>query len=283
MGDVYFERKVAIVTGAGGKLCSVIAKHLAERGCYVVLIGRTFEKLKKTADSIHAVNGTCMIKTADVCDEESLQKIANEVKEEWGSCRFLINGAGGNNNKAITTNYYFDPLELSDEKPEEMRGFFDLDMDIFESVVRTNTIGTVVPMRVFGKQMAAENAGAVINFASMNSYRPLTRVPAYAIAKAGIVNLTEFLAVYFANAGIRVNAVAPGFFINDRSIKILGSPEIGLTERGKSVIRQTPSGRFGIPEDLLGTIDWLLDDRLSAYVTGQTVAVDGGFQAHAGV
>ena len=129
MGDVYFERKVAIVTGAGGKLCSVIAKHLAERGCYVVLIGRTFEKLKKTADSIHAVNGTCMIKTADVCDEESLQKIADEVKEEWGSCRFLINGAGGNNNKAITTNYYFDPLELSDEKPEEMRGFFDLDMD----------------------------------------------------------------------------------------------------------------------------------------------------------
>ena len=129
MGDVYFEKKVAIVTGAGGKLCSVIAKHLAERGCYVVLIGRTFEKLKKTADSIHAVNGTCMIKTADVCDEESLQKIANEVKEEWGSCRFLINGAGGNNNKAITTNYYFDPLELSDEKPEEMRGFFDLDTD----------------------------------------------------------------------------------------------------------------------------------------------------------
>ena len=151
------------------------------------------------------------------------------------------------------------------------------------TLIRTNTIGTVVPMRVFGKQMAAENAGAVINFASMNSYRPLTRVPAYAIAKAGIVNLTEFLAVYFANAGIRVNAVAPGFFINDRSIKILGSPEIGLTERGKSVIRQTPSGRFGIPEDLLGTIDWLLDDRLSAYVTGQTVAVDGGFQAHAGV
>ena len=283
MGDVYFEGKVAVVTGAGGKLCSVIAKHLAEKGCNVVLIGRTLEKLKKTADSIQAVNGKCMIKTADVCDERSLQTVADEVMEEWGACRFLINGAGGNNNKAITTNYYFDPLELSDKKPEEMRGFFDLDMEIFESVVRTNTIGTVVPMRVFGKQMAAEKAGAVINFASMNSYRPLTRVPAYAIAKAGIVNLTEFLAVYFANAGIRVNAVAPGFFINDRSITILGSPETGLTERGKSVIRQTPAGRFGNPEDLLGTIDWLLDDRLSAYVTGQTVAIDGGFQAHAGV
>ena len=283
MGDVYYEGKVAVVTGAGGKLCSVIAKHLADKGCRVVLIGRTLEKLKKTADAIHETDGICMIKTADVCDEKSLQTVADEVKEEWGCCRFLINGAGGNNNKAVTTNYYYDPMELSDKKPEEMRGFFDLDMEIFENVLRTNTIGTVVPMRVFGKQMASENAGSVINFASMNSYRPLTRVPAYAMAKAGIVNLTEFLAVYFANAGIRVNAVAPGFFINDRSITILGSPETVLTERGKSVIRQTPSGRFGNPEDLLGTIDWLLDDRLSSYVTGQTVAVDGGFQAHAGV
>ena len=158
-----------------------------------------------------------------------------------------------------------------------------MDMDIFEGVIRTNTIGTVIPMRVFGRQMAKAKTGAVINFASMNSYRPLTRIPAYAIAKAGIVNFTEFLAVYFAGAGIRVNAIAPGFFINERSIKILGSPETGLTERGKNVMRQTPAGRFGNPEDLLGTVDWLLDDRLSSYVTGQTIAVDGGFQAHAGV
>ncbi|MBQ6366886.1 MAG: SDR family oxidoreductase [Oscillospiraceae bacterium] len=281
--DPYYSGKVAVVTGAGGRLCSVIAEHLAEKGCRVVLIGRTREKLEKTASAIEAAGGTCMIRTADVCDETALKAVAEEVFETWGPCRFLINGAGGNNNKAITTNFYYDPLELSEDKPEGMVGFFDLDMDIFEGVIRTNTIGTVIPMRVFGRQMAKAKTGAVINFASMNSYRPLTRIPAYAIAKAGIVNFTEFLAVYFAGAGIRVNAIAPGFFINERSIKILGSPETGLTERGKNVMRQTPAGRFGNPEDLLGTVDWLLDDRLSSYVTGQTIAVDGGFQAHAGV
>lgn len=281
--DTYYEGQVAVVTGAGGRLCSVIAIHLAEKGCKVVLIGRTLEKLEKTASAIIASGKKCMIKTADVCDEAALSAVADEVSAEWGPCRFLINGAGGNNNKAITTNFYYDPAELSDEKPEGMVGFFDLDMNIFENVIRTNTIGTVIPMRVFGRQMALAQRGSVINFASMNSYRPLTRIPAYAIAKAGIVNFTEFLAVYFASAGIRVNAIAPGFFINDRSIKILGSPETGLTERGKNVMRQTPAGRFGNPEDLLGTVDWLLDDRLSSYVTGQTIAVDGGFQAHAGV
>lgn len=283
MKDEYYDGKVAVVTGAGGRLCSVIAEHLAEKGCKVVLIGRTREKLEKTESVIKEAGGICMIKTGDVCDEASMQSIADEVLKTWGPCRFLINGAGGNNNNAITTTFYYDPQELSEDKPEGMRGFFDLDMSVFESVIRTNTIGTVIPMRVFGKQMALEKAGAVINFASMNSYRPLTRIPAYAIAKAGIVNFTEFLAVYFANAGIRVNAIAPGFFINERSIKILGSPETGLTERGKNVMRQTPSGRFGVPQDLLGTVDWLVDDRMSAYVTGQTIAVDGGFQAHAGV
>lgn len=283
MKDVYYEGKVAVVTGAGGRLCSVIAEHLAEKGCRVVLIGRTREKLEKTEAVIKEAGGTCVIKTGDVCDEASMKQIADEIMEMWGPCRFLINGAGGNNNNAITTTFYYDPQELSEDKPDGMRGFFDLDMGVFESVIRTNTIGTVVPMRVFGKQMALEGAGAVINFASMNSYRPLTRIPAYAIAKAGIVNFTEFLAVYFANAGIRVNAIAPGFFINERSIKILGSPETGLTERGRNVMRQTPSGRFGVPQDLLGTVDWLIDDRMSSYVTGQTIAVDGGFQAHAGV
>lgn len=283
MKDSYFEGKVAVVTGAGGTLCSVIAKDLAELGCKVALIGRTREKLEATEKKIQEIGGECRILTGDVCDEASMKEIANELEASWGPCRFLINGAGGNNNKAITTNFYFDPAELSADKPADMVGFFDLDMDIFESVVKTNTIGTVIPVRVFGRQMAENGGGAVINFASMNSYRPLTRVPAYAMAKAGIVNLTQFLATYFASAGIRVNAVAPGFFINDRSIKILGSPETGLTQRGQNVMRQTPAGRFGNPEDLLGCVEWLLDDRKAAYVTGITVPVDGGFLSHAGV
>ena len=278
-----FEGKVAVVTGAGGTLCSVIALALARWGCKVALIGRTREKLEKTEKAILKAGGVCRILTGDVCDEASMQQIAKEVAEEWGPCRFLVNGAGGNNNRAITTNFYYDPAELSEDKPEGMVGFFDLDMQIFESVVRTNTIGTVIPVRVFARQMAKNGGGSIINFASMNSYRPLTRVPAYALAKAGIVNLTEFLATYFAPAGIRVNAIAPGFFINDRSIKILGSPEIGLTERGKNVMRQTPAGRFGKPEDLVGCVEWLLDEEKAAYVTGITVPVDGGFLSHAGV
>lgn len=202
MKDAYFEGKVAVVTGAGGTLCSVIAKDLADKGAKVALIGRTREKLQKVADAINENGGTCRIMTGDVTDEKAMKAIADELQTDWGPCRFLINGAGGNNNKAITTNFYFDQAELSDDKPENMVGFFDLDIDLFSNVVKTNTIGTVVPTRVFARQMAAEGQGAILNFASMNSYRPLTRVPAYAMAKAAIVNLTEWLATYFAPAGM---------------------------------------------------------------------------------
>ena len=169
MKDAYFEGKVAVVTGAGGTLCSVIAKDLADKGAKVALIGRTREKLQKVADAINESGGTCRIMTGDVTDEKAMKAIADELQTDWGPCRFLVNGAGGNNNKAITTNFYFDQAELSDDKPENMVGFFDLDIDLFSNVVKTNTIGTVVPTRVFARQMAAEGQGAILNFASMNS------------------------------------------------------------------------------------------------------------------
>lgn len=283
MHDEYYQGKVAVVTGAGGTLCSVIANDLAAKGAKVVLVGRTPEKLEKIAAQIEADGGICRIMPCDVTDEAAVQAMADEILESWGPCRFLINGAGGNNNKAITTNYYYDPAELSEDKPEGMIGFFDLDMEVFSSVVKINTLGTVIPSRVFARQMAKEGEGAILNFASMNSYRPLTRVPAYAMSKAAIVNLTQWLATYFASAGIRVNAVAPGFFINDRSIKILGSPETGLTKRGESVMSHTPMKRFGQPEDLLGCVNYLLDDRCAAYVTGVTMPVDGGFLSNPGI
>lgn len=283
MHDEYYQGKVAVVTGAGGTLCSVIANDLAAKGAKVVLVGRTPEKLEKIAAQIEADGGICRIMPCDVTDEAAVQAMADEILESWGPCRFLINGAGGNNNKAITTNYYYDPAELSEDKPEGMIGFFDLDMEVFSSVVKINTLGTVIPSRVFARQMAKEGEGAILNFASMNSYRPLTRVPAYAMSKAAIVNLTQWLATYFASAGIRVNAVAPGFFINDRSIKILGSPETGLTKRGESVMSHTPMKRFGQPEDLLGCVNYLLDDRCDAYVTGVTMPVDGGFLSNPGI
>lgn len=282
MTDPYYEGKVAVVTGAGGTLCSVIAKDLAKKGAKVVLIGRTREKLETVAREIEDFGGICRIMPADVTDEPAVNAIGQEIMGTWGPCRFLINGAGGNNNKAITTNLYFDKSELLG-KPEDKVGFFDLNLDVFEGVIKTNVLGTVIPVRVFARQMAMAGEGSILNFASMNSYRPISRVPAYAMAKAAITNFTQWLAVYFASAGIRVNAVAPGFFINDRSIKILGSPDTGLTKRGQNVMDHTPMQRFGAPEELLGCVEWLLDDRAASYVTGITVPVDGGFLSQAGI
>lgn len=278
-----YENKVAVVTGAGGILCSEISRDLAAKGARVALLDMNQEKLDRVADSIRQAGGTCLAMTANVLDETALQAIADTILATWGPCQLLVNGAGGNSQKAITTNDHFEKEELEAGKPEDMTGFFDLDMAVFENVLKVNTLGTVIPTRVFGRQMAAAGKGAVLNFASMNSTRPLTRVPAYAMSKAAIVNLTQWLATYLAPAGIRVNAVAPGFFINDRSIKILGSPETGLTRRGVRVMDHTPMQRFGNPEDLLGCVSWLLDDLAAAYVTGITVPVDGGFLSHAGV
>lgn len=283
MIDEYYKDQVAVVTGAGGTLCSELAADLAAKGAKVVLIGRTPERLEAVAVGIRARGGVCTTAACDVTDEAGIKAIADKTLAEWGPCRFLLNGAGGNNNKAITTNFTFEKDELLETRPENMVGFFDLDMDIIGSVLKINIVGTVIPSRVFGRQMAEHGAGSIVNFASMNSYRPLTRVPAYAMSKAAIVNFTQWLAVYFAPAGIRVNAVAPGFFINERSKIILGTPETGLTQRGQSVMNHTPAGRFGDPRDLVGCVEWLLDDRAAAYVTGITVPVDGGFQAHSGI
>lgn len=283
MSNTSFKGEVAVVTGAGGRLCSVIAKDLAKKGCKVVLLDRSKEALDAVSASILKDGGECMCETGDVTDEAAMQSVADKILSTWGPCRYLVNGAGGNNNKAITSIVSFQPEELEADKPEGMIGLFDLDMDVVESVIKINTIGTFIPSRVFAKQMAAAGGGSILNFASMNSYRPLTKVPAYAMSKAAVVNMTQWLATYLAPAHIRVNAVAPGFFINERSKLILGTPEEGLTARGVNVMNHTPSGRFGNPEDLLGCVSWLLDDGAAAYVTGITVPVDGGFLSHSGI
>lgn len=275
--------RVAVVTGGGGTLCSEIAVDLASKGMKVVLIGRTEAKLEVTAEKIEKINGICRVESGDVNDECAMQEIADRVAADWGPCRVLINGAGGNNINALTTNTVFDPLELSPEKPEEMRGFFDLDMTLFQSVLNTNTLGTVIPCRIFGRQMAAAGGGSILNFASMNTYRPLSRIPAYAMSKAAIANFTQWLAAYFAPAKIRVNAVAPGFFVNERSIKYLRTPDGGLSPRGENVMHHTPMQRFGEAKELLGCVEWLLDEDKAAFVTGITVPVDGGFLSSTGV
>ena len=275
--------KVAVVTGAGGTLCGPIAVDLAQKGAKVVLIGRTAAKLEATAAEIAKVGGTCRIETASVTDEPAIQAIADKVAAEWGPCRFLVNGAGGNQPPAVADRLQFDPAELTGPMADGKKGWWDVDLKVFESVLMTNTMGTVIPSRVFARQMAAAGGGAIVNFGSMNTYRPLTRVAAYAMSKAAIANWTQFLAQYLAPAKIRVNAIAPGFFVNDRSRKILCTPDGGLTARGEQVMAHTPVRRFGEAKELLGCVDWLLDDEKSGFVTGITVPVDGGFLASAGV
>ena len=290
-----YEGKVAVVTGAGGTLCSVIAEDLARKGAKVVLVGRTREKLEKVAAAIAAAGGACRIESADVTDEAAIAGLAGRVEAEWGLCRFLINGAGGNNVKAMPTRLRFcekdlcvknNPVNPVNPVQKELpadRGFFDIDMEAFKSVLEINTLGTVIPSRIFGLQMAKAGGGAILNFASMNTYRPLTRVAPYAMSKAAIASWTMFFAQYMAPAKVRVNAVAPGFMVNERSRAYLMTPDGGLSARGEQVMHHTPMGRFGEAEDLLGCVNWLLDDSASAFVTGITVPVDGGFLASAGV
>lgn len=278
-----YENKVAVVTGAGGTLCSEAAIYLAKNGAKVALVGRTEEKLQKVAKRIDEIGGKCIIISADVTDEKAIDEAAKRVLTELGPCNYLINGAGGNNNKAVTTNFMYEDGEITRKKGDDARSFYDIDIECFKSVIETNTIGTVIPSRIFSKQMAQIGGGCIINFASMNSYRPLTRVPAYAMAKAAVVNFTQWLATYLAPANIRVNGIAPGFFVNERSKKILCTQDGGFTKRGENVINHTPMGRFGEARELMGCLSFLLDDDAAGFVTGITVPIDGGFLAHSGI
>ena len=296
----FCEGKVAVVTGAGGTLCSCIAKDLALKGAKVVLIGRTREKLEKVAREseeaqragrpLSQCNGqdarcpSVRIEPGDVTDEKAMQEIADRVLAEWGPCRFLVNGAGGNNVKAMPTRLRFSEADLTPTSNfDKDRGFWDIDLAAFKSVLEINTLGTVIPSRIFGLQMAKAGGGSILNFGSMNTYRPLTRVAPYAMSKAAIANWTMFFAQYMAPAHVRVNAVAPGFFVNERSKQYLMTPDGGFSARGQQVIAHTPAGRFGEASELLGCVEWLLDDEKAGFVTGITVPVDGGFLASAGV
>jgi len=283
MNESTFTGKVAVVTGAGGTLGSAIAVELAARGARVALLGRSLAKLQPVANQIAQAGGTAWPLAADVTDAAAVEAARAAIAQQWGPCELLVNAAGGNQPAAVTSLNEFEPQELAADRRPEVRGFFNLDLHVFADVLQANTLGTVIPCQTFGRAMAAAGRGAIVNFASMNSYRPLSRVPAYGIAKAGIVNFTQWLATYLAPAGIRVNAVAPGFFLNDRSRKILLDADGGLLPRGENIMNHTPLRRFGNPQDLLGCVCWLLDDRQAAFVTGVTVPVDGGFLASSGV
>lgn len=278
-----FKNKVAVVTGAGGTLCSCIAIELAKKGVKVALVGRTKEKLDVVAEKINGFGGECLVYPCDVTDKEAIADLAKKVEEKFGLCDFLINGAGGNNTKAMPSITKFDGRELDGTLPEGTKGLYDIDMDAFESVIKINTMGSVIPMMEFAKHMIKKGGGSVINFASMNSYCPLTRCFAYAMSKAAVTNMTQSFAQYYAGANVRINAIAPGFMVNERSRAYLGTVEEGLTPRGQQVIGHTPMGRFGKADDLVGCAIWLLDSDASGFVTGTTIPVDGGFLTLGGV
>lgn len=279
----FLNGKAGVITGAAGVICSKVALDLAKNGVKLVLADRSAENLEKVKAEIEKAGGTCITFVCDVLSEESMEKLADAVYDAYGACNFLINGAGGNNSAAMPSITQFDPRELTDDKPEDMRGFYDIDMECFENVIKLNTMGTVLPIRAFAKRMANSGGGSIINFASMNSYCPLTRCFAYAMGKAAVVNMTQSFAAYFAPAKIRINAIAPGFIVNERSKAYLGTVETGLTQRGEQVISHTAMHNFGQAEDICGCVRFLLDETMSSFVTGVTVPVDGGFLTLSGV
>jgi len=275
------DNKVAIVTGAGGTLCSVMAINLASQGYKVALLGRSLDKLKLVEAAINEAGGVAISISTDVADEASVNAAKEIIEVELGIPSVLINGAGGNQSEALTNISEFDDKELLNDG--SVKGFFNLSMDVFSNVINVNTMGTVIPCFVFGKMMAANKRGVIINIASMNSYRPLTKVGAYGIAKAGIANFTQWLAGYLAPANIRVNAIAPGFFLNERSRKIMFNEDGSHTARANSVLAHTPLKRFGEAPELIGCMNWLISDEAAGFVTGIVVPVDGGFLASSGV
>ncbi len=278
--------KVALVTGGGGVLCSGFSRTLAEAGARVVVADLRLEAAEAVAEEIRKNGGDAMAVSMNVLDKASVEAARDEVYAKYGKLDILLNGAGGNNPKGSTSRDNLTPEEVAELDAsgviDGVKTFFDLDPDGISFVFNLNFLGTLIPTQVFARDMARVG-GTIINVSSMNAFRPLTRIPAYSGAKAAISNFTQWLAVHFAPVGIRVNAIAPGFFLTEQNRTLLTNPDGSLTARADKIITHTPMKRFGVPEDLDGTLLFLADEKFSAFVNGVVVPVDGGFAAYSGV
>ena len=277
-----FNGKVAVVTGGGGILCSVMAEALANAGAKVAILDLKEEAAKKVADKINAAGGSAIGIAANVLDIESLKAAEKIVCETFGPCDILVNGAGGNNPKGTTSKEYLFPEDLKGEI-EGLTSFFDLDPAGVGFVFNLNFLGTLLPTQVFARKMAEKGSGNIINISSMNAFCPLTKIPAYSGAKAAISNFTQWLAVHFSKVNIRVNAIAPGFFLTEQNRTLLTNPDGSLTPRGNTILAHTPMGKFGKPEDLVGALLFLTDDEQAGFINGIVLPVDGSFAAFSGV
>ena len=271
--------KVVVVTGAGGVLCSMFSKAVAECGASVALLGRDLKNVQDLANEITESGHIAKAYKIDVLDKESLEKARISINSDLGTCDMLINGAGGNSPKATTTNeYYFDG-----DLDKDITTFFNLDTKGVESVFNLNFLGTLIPTQIFAKDMLNKEDASIINISSMNAFTPLTKIPAYSGAKAAINNFTQWLAVHFANSGIRVNAIAPGFFVTKQNKDLLFNEDGTPKERTHKILNSTPMGRFGESEELIGTLLFLLSKPAAGFITGVVIPVDGGFSAYSGV
>ena len=272
--------KVCVVTGAGGVLCASFAEEMARNGYSVALLDLNLEAAEKVAQRIRDNGGVAKAYKANVLEKAALEEVHAAVLADLGKCNVLINGAGGNNPRATTTNEYFTP---GDESRDDIKTFFNLDKAGFDFVFSLNLMGTLIPTQVFASDMIGGEGCSIINVSSMNAYTPLTKIPAYSAAKAGVSNFTQWLAVHFAGAGIRVNAIAPGFFVTAQNQALLFNEDGTPTPRTNKILAATPMGRFGRPEELLGTLKYLTDPEAASFVTGIVIPVDGGFSAYSGV
>ena len=275
--NIDYTGKIVVITGAGGLICGAMARAFAQSGAKVAALDLNEEAVKKLADELKAEGYICEGYKANVLDREVLEEVHKQVLADLGPCDILINGAGGNNPRATTDNEY------QHEAKEGQKTFFDLDAAGVDFVFKLNFQGTLLPTQVFAKDMVERKCGNILNISSMNAYTPLTKIPAYSGAKAGISNFTQWLATHFAGTGIRCNAIAPGFLVSNQNRALLFNADGTPTARAGKILNGTPMGRFAESEELLGGMFFLTDDKAASAVTGVILPIDCGFAAYSGV